>query len=159
MRGEIIYIYIYIYLYRYVYIHTPTQLIQEMLETLARLGLADLPARFPGGFDAVQDWSRVLSGGEQQRLAAARCLVARPAPALVVLDEATSALPVRDEANLYALLRDRGLSYISVGHRESLVQFHDLVLELQGEGRWQLLRPSEYLRPGATIVILVDTSN
>ena len=41
---------------------------------LSRFGLGELPDRFEGGFDAVQDWSRVLSLGEQQRLAAARCL-------------------------------------------------------------------------------------
>merc|ERR1711974_432010 len=90
----------------------------ELLATLTELGLGGLPSRFMGGFDAVQDWARVLSGGEQQRLAAARCLITTPAPALIVLDEATSALPVKDESDLYGLFRRRGLGYISVGHRE-----------------------------------------
>eukprot|EP00408_Alexandrium_pacificum_P026839 CAMPEP_0171203564 /NCGR_PEP_ID=MMETSP0790-20130122/25585_1 /TAXON_ID=2925 /ORGANISM="Alexandrium catenella, Strain OF101" /LENGTH=302 /DNA_ID=CAMNT_0011669027 /DNA_START=9 /DNA_END=915 /DNA_ORIENTATION=+ len=117
---------------------------QELLVTLTHLGLGDLPSRFSGGFDAVQDWSRVLSGGEQQRLAAARCLVATPAPAMIVLDEATSALPVRDEANLYQLFRSRGIGYISVGHRESLLEYHDLVLEVCGAGAWRLRQPHEH---------------
>jgi len=117
---------------------------EDLVETLVRLKLGDLPGRFPGGLDSVQDWSRVLSGGEQQRLAAARCLITIPAPTLVVLDEATSALPAKDEANIYRLLCDRGLGYISVGHRESLIQYHDMVLEIQGGGAWKLWPPHEY---------------
>jgi len=117
---------------------------KELVETLAHLKLGDLPERFPGGFNSVQDWSRVLSGGEQQRLAAARCLVTTPAPTLIVLDEATSALPMKDEGNLYRLFCDRGLGYISVGHRESLIDYHDMVLEIQGGGSWKLWPPQEY---------------
>lgn len=116
----------------------------ELEGSLSLLGLGDLPSRFPGGLNAVQDWGRILSVGEQQRLAAARCLVKRPAPALVFLDEATSALPVRDEANLYRLLLERDISYISVGHRESLLEHHDLVLEICGEGKWGLHTSSDY---------------
>ncbi|CAE7263420.1 ddaF, partial [Symbiodinium necroappetens] len=66
---------------------------------LGRFGLRDLPKRFEGGFGAVQDWSRVLSLGEQQRLAAARCLTTQPR--FVVLDEATSALPLAAEKTVY----------------------------------------------------------
>lgn len=117
---------------------------EELTKSLALLGLGDMPRRFPGGFDAVQDWARILSVGEQQRLAAARCLVKFPAPALAVLDEATSALPLRDEANLYQLLQKRGICYISVGHRESLLDFHDLVLEICGGGAWRVWKPNEY---------------
>jgi len=120
---------------------------EDLFETLVCLKLEDLPGRFPRGLDSVQDWSRVLSGGEQQRLAVARCLITTPAPTLVVLDEATSALPAKDEANIYRLLCDRGLSYISVGHRESLLQYHDMVLEIQGGGAWKFWPPGEYGRP------------
>lgn len=116
----------------------------ELVEILGRLGLADLPSRFPGGFDAMQDWTRVLSGGEQQRLVAARCLAATPKPTLLVLDEATSALPPKDEANLYSLLRENNFNYISVGHRDSLVQHHDLVLQICGGGAWRLLSAKEW---------------
>jgi len=117
---------------------------KALTEALSLLRLGELPCRFVGGFDAVQDWARVLSVGEQQRLAAARCLVTVPAPALVVLDEATSALPVSDESDLYSLFRERGFSYISVGHRASLVEHHDLVLEICSGGSWRLLLPHEY---------------
>lgn len=111
-------------------------------EVLGRFGLGDLPDRFEQGFETVVDWTRVLSLGEQQRLAAARCFIARPR--MVVLDEATSALPVPDERNLYKSLEDRGVGYVSVGHRPSLVEYHDLILELRGEGQWRILSPKEY---------------
>jgi len=114
---------------------------EDILEILGKLSLGDLPQRFEGGFDAVQDWGRVLSVGEQQRVAAARCLLTSPAPSLLVLDEATSALPVKDEAVLYGLLCDKKIGYISVGHRESLHQYHGLVLELSYEGAWRLRPP------------------
>ncbi|CAE7369587.1 unnamed protein product [Symbiodinium sp. CCMP2592] len=111
-------------------------------EVLGRFGLGDLPDRFEQGFETVVDWTRVLSLGEQQRLAAARCLIAQPR--MVVLDEATSALPVPDERNLYKSLEDRGIGYVSVGHRPSLVEYHDLILELRGEGQWRIMSPKDY---------------
>lgn len=114
----------------------------ELSETLCHLGLGRLPQRFPGGYDTIQDWSRVLSVGEQQRVAIARCLLASPPPTMVVLDEATSALPVHDEEAVYQLLQQRGLCYISVGHRESLLQHHDLVLEIGTGGSWRLRDPA-----------------
>ena len=60
------------------------------------------------------------------------------------MDEATSALDVKTEKQLYGLLVDRDLSVISVGHRPSLRQFHDNVLELQGDGDWTLIPASRY---------------
>jgi len=115
---------------------------ESLVEVLEKFGLADLPTRFEDGFDTVADWTRVLSLGEQQRLAAARALLA--SPRMVVLDEATSALPVPDERNLYQCFQARNIGYVSVGHRPSLVEYHDLILELLGQGRWRILSPREY---------------
>ena len=52
-----------------------------------------------GALDAVVDWAASLSMGEQQRLAWARLLLARPA--LALMDEATSALDTETEVVLY----------------------------------------------------------
>ena len=113
----------------------------ELKKVLQTVHLQDLPERV-GGFDVELDWSDILSLGEQQRLAFARMLIYRPGYA--VLDEATSALDVKNEANLYAHLQQLGIQYISVGHRPSIIDFHDSVLELQGHSQWQLLSVSEY---------------
>ncbi|ACB35233.1 ABC transporter domain protein [Leptothrix cholodnii SP-6] len=88
--------------------------------------------------DVDQDWSQVLSPGEQQRLAFGRVLANRPA--LVFLDEATSATDTGLEHSLYSLLRRElpQAMLVSVGHRETLHAFHDQVLELARDGRWAL---------------------
>jgi putative ATP-binding cassette transporter len=75
-------------------------------------------------------WSRILSPGEQQRLAAARVLLHKPD--YVFLDEATSALDTETEAHLYLLLTERlpKGAIVSVAQRESLAQFHRETLDI-----------------------------
>ena len=70
--------------------------------------------------DKVDNWAQRLSGGEQERLAFARVLLAQPA--IIFLDEATAALDEESEATLYGMLRDLPWhpTIISVGHRSTL---------------------------------------
>jgi putative ATP-binding cassette transporter len=79
--------------------------------------------------DLQADWSQMLSLGEQQRLSFARMLLANPAIAL--LDECTSALDLQNEKRLYSLLKERGIACVSVGHRASLKDYHDSILQLE----------------------------
>jgi ABC-type uncharacterized transport system fused permease/ATPase subunit len=127
---------------------------QELLAVLEKVDLLGVatcagdgdPA---AGLNAVLDWSNVLSLGEQQRLAFGRLLVNQPR--LVILDEATSALDVAAEARMYGLLQDMdrtswgdgddqhtGITYVSVGHRPTLFQFHSKRLRLVGEYDYEL---------------------
>lgn len=108
---------------------------QDLLGLLERVNLGDLAARF-GGLDAELDWAKVLSVGEQQRLAFARVLLAEPRYAM--LDEATSALDVANEAGLYGQLAQSSITPVSVSHRPGLLEYHSDVLELDGRGGWQL---------------------
>jgi putative ATP-binding cassette transporter len=89
----------------------------EVLETCR---LPHLVARL----DEANHWQRMLSPGEQQRLAFARAMLY--APQWLYMDEATSAMDEEDEATLYQALIDQlpGLSIVSVGHRSSLKRFH-----------------------------------
>lgn len=91
-----------------------------------------------GRLDEEADWSRILSLGEQQRLAFARVLINQPH--IAFLDEATSATDEGLEHALYELLHHElpQCTLISVGHRSTLNGFHQRKLELQGEGRWAL---------------------
>jgi vitamin B12/bleomycin/antimicrobial peptide transport system ATP-binding/permease protein len=114
---------------------------EELRKALETVNLANLPERV-GGFDAVLGWGQLLSLGEQQRLAFARLLLTQPRYAF--LDEATSALDVTNEALLYRHLRQAGATFVSVGHRPSLVEYHDQVLELQGGGGWRLASVREF---------------
>ena len=54
------------------------------------------------------------------------------------------ALDIDTEKKLYGLLKERELSLISVGHRPSLKDFHENILELNGQGDWKLLTSDKY---------------
>ena len=113
----------------------------HLRSVLELVNLGVLVQRYPD-FNVKQDWPRLLSLGEQQRLAFARLLL--NSPRYVVLDEATSAVDVKTERHLYNLLAERNIAFISVGHRPTLTAFHDNVLELDGSGAWRLLPARGY---------------
>ena len=114
---------------------------EELLRLLEKVNLPDLAARFDG-LDSELDWAKVLSVGEQQRVAFARVLLS--APRYAILDEATSALDIANEDRLYQQLAASGTTLISVGHRPSILKYHPQVLELTGNGGWQLYAASDY---------------
>jgi putative ATP-binding cassette transporter len=99
---------------------------EKLVGVLKQVGLE----RFSSELDTVDLWAQRLSGGEQQRLALARVLLAEPA--VIFLDEATASLDESGQEMLYRLLRDLPWhpTIISVGHRATLRQFHDRVFEL-----------------------------
>ena len=113
----------------------------QLRHVLEQVYLPDLIQRYPD-LNVKQDWPRLLSLGEQQRLAFARLLL--NGPRFVVLDEATSALDVTTEKRLYELLVKREMAFVSVGHRPTLTEYHDTVLELDGKGSWRLLPAEGY---------------
>jgi vitamin B12/bleomycin/antimicrobial peptide transport system ATP-binding/permease protein len=100
--------------------------IDQVSLALDQVGLAS----FVSQLDVVDNWSQRLSLGEQQRLAFARVLLMQPN--LLFLDEATAALDESGEARLYGLLRsaDWRPTVLSVGHRSTLLSFHDDILDL-----------------------------
>ncbi|PCE24519.1 ABC transporter ATP-binding protein [Paraburkholderia acidicola] len=99
----------------------------EYIEALQACHLAD----YTGRLEESAHWARVLSPGEQQRLAAARVLLHKPD--YLFLDEATSALDTDNEARLYRLFIERlpKAAIISVAHRESLAAFHEETLNVE----------------------------
>lgn len=88
--------------------------------------------------DEDADWGKVLSPGEQQRIAFARVLLAKPSA--VFLDEATSALDAGQQHALYTMLRTElpDCIVVSISHRDSVNRLHERRLELLGDGRWEL---------------------
>lgn len=107
----------------------------QLQQILDQVNLGNLVDRF-GGFEAKQDWSDVLSLGEQQRLTFARLLLNKPNYA--ILDEATSALDQANEELLYEHLERIGTTFLSVGHRSTLAKYHQMVLEFSQDQSWQL---------------------
>ncbi len=86
----------------------------------------------------LQDWVKVLSPGEQQRVAFARVLLTKPKA--VFLDEATSAMDEGLELAMYQLLRSElpDTILVSVSHRSTVEHHHNQRLDLLGEGQWRL---------------------
>lgn len=107
----------------------------QLLALLKLVNLPDLAAQ-SGGLDIEHEWRDKLSLGEQQRLSFARVILAQPQYAF--LDEASSALDSENEKLLYTLLGSVGATVVSVGHRSSLLAHHDSILELKGNGAWEV---------------------
>ena len=106
-------------------------------DAIDAVGLAQLLPRL----DEEDAWGQRLSGGEQQRLAIARALLAKPD--WLFLDEATASLDPESETRLYALLKERlpATTVVSIAHRPEVAAFHDrhLVLDrpIDGPGRFR----------------------
>jgi putative ATP-binding cassette transporter len=106
----------------------------RLREALALSGLPELSPLL----DENRMWNHVLSLGEQQRLAFGRIFLQRPA--WVFMDEATSSIDEPAEGSLYKALLELlpGTAIVSVGHRSSLLAYHDSRLVLRGGGPWDL---------------------
>jgi vitamin B12/bleomycin/antimicrobial peptide transport system ATP-binding/permease protein len=107
----------------------------QLRQVLLQVNLPDLEER-QGGFDVERNWAEVLSLGEQQRLIFARLLINKPSYA--ILDEATSALDIENEKRLYQQLQASGMTFLSIGHRENLSNYHQSILEFTAHQTWSL---------------------
>ncbi len=106
----------------------------ELIAMLTRVALPSCAKRLSD----VEDWAKVLSPGEQQRIAFARILLTKPK--VVFMDEATSALDEGLEYMLYDMVRTElpDTVIVSVTHRSTVDQHHEQELELLGDGEWRL---------------------
>jgi vitamin B12/bleomycin/antimicrobial peptide transport system ATP-binding/permease protein len=116
---------------------------RTLQHTLQKVALPHLVHRL----DEVQDWAKVLSPGEQQRIAFARILLTKPK--VVFCDEATSALDEGLEFTCYNLVRRElpDTILVSVSHRRTVEQHHTHELELLGDGEWRLGRVGDEREP------------
>ena len=100
--------------------------------------------------ERIDDLPGTFSGGMQQRLQIARCLVTRPR--LVLMDEPTGGLDVSVQARLLDLLRglvaDLGLS--------AIVVTHDLAVARLLAHRLLVMRGGEIVESGLTDQVLDD---
>ncbi len=111
---------------------------EEIAKVLEEVGLPDLAARL----DEDENWPQRLSGGEQQRVAVARALLAKPD--WLFLDEATASLDPDSETRLYRTLKERlpDTTIVSIAHRPTVAAFHDQRLVFRREeGRPGTLSP------------------
>jgi putative ATP-binding cassette transporter len=123
------------------YPHTQRNISDRKLQSiLTTVNLTDLVEQV-GGFDVELNWPDVLSLGEQQRLGFARLLLASPRYA--ILDESTSALDIDNEKHLYQILKSLNITFVSVGHRSTLLQHHQYVVKILDRGNWQMFHSSD----------------
>jgi vitamin B12/bleomycin/antimicrobial peptide transport system ATP-binding/permease protein len=108
----------------------------DIRKMVDEVNLSDVFGRVSGNLDSQVDWGNVLSIGEQQRVAFARVLLRKPRYAF--LDEASSALDEENEERMYRLVLESGIGFISVGHRTTLLGYHERVLDLDLDGGWDL---------------------
>ncbi len=91
-------------------------------------------------------WQDLLSPGELQRLSFIRLIIRLSSNEnnelsklnLVFLDEITSSLDINMEMKMYKYLIEQNLTLISIGHRETLRQYHKLELKLNQNGRYTI---------------------
>ena len=112
---------------------------EAVAEVLAAVGLPLLAPRLA----EEAHWNRLLSLGEQQRLAIARAIL--HAPHFLFLDEATASLDEPSEEALYRLMQERlaGTTLVSIGHRSTLTRFHRRGFALERDGEVHRLRERE----------------
>lgn len=109
---------------------------EEIRRVVEEVNLSEVFNRVDDDLERVLDWSNVLSLGEQQRIAFARLFLRKPKFAF--LDEATSALDEQNQEKPNQLIKNSGVGFISVGHRTTLINFHDRLLELDRSGSWEI---------------------
>jgi vitamin B12/bleomycin/antimicrobial peptide transport system ATP-binding/permease protein len=101
-----------------------------LAQTLADVGLPHLVDRL----DRDDNWPQSLSGGELQRVAVARALLAKPS--WIFMDEATASLDLDSEVAIYRVLKANlpDATLISIAHRPSVAGFHEGRVVFQREG-------------------------
>lgn len=100
---------------------------EALRAALRDAGLGALAERL----DEEDSWSQRLSGGEMQRLAIARALLARPD--WLFLDEATANLDPEAETALYEMIKRRlpDTTLVSIAHRPAVAEHHDVRLRFE----------------------------
>ena len=105
---------------------------EEVEEAARRARCYDFIMALPQGFDTViGEGGASLSGGEQQRISIARCIL-KDAP-IVILDEATASVDADNESHKQAAISElvKGKTLLVIAHRLNTVQNADQILVVE----------------------------
>jgi ABC-type uncharacterized transport system fused permease/ATPase subunit len=105
----------------------------DLLRILSTLDIEHIVER-EGRWDAEAEWTDVLSGGLQQRVAMARLFYHRPK--FAILDECTSSVTLEIERIMYEEAKRLGITLMTVSHRRSLWKYHEMILQFDGQGNY-----------------------
>lgn len=110
---------------------------QELIDILSIVQVGGIVER-EGGFDVEKDWKDCLAGGDKQRIAMARLFYHKPR--FAILDECTSSVGMDIEKIMYTHAQALGITLITVSHRPSLWQYHNWILQYDGQGGYVFTR-------------------
>ena len=102
---------------------------EEVEEAAKKARCYDFIMALPEGFDTViGEGGASLSGGEQQRISIARCIL-KDAP-IVILDEATASVDADNESHIQAAISElvRGKTLLVIAHRLNTIESADQIL-------------------------------
>ncbi|KAF8334075.1 adrenoleukodystrophy protein [Cantharellus anzutake] len=122
-----------------IYPHSKEQMLargktdRDLLAVLAVVQMEHIVER-EGGWDSTRDWKDALSGGDKQRIAMARLFYHEPKYA--ILDECTSAVDFEIERIMFEYATERNITLLTVSHRPSLWQYHQMILQFDGQGNY-----------------------
>ncbi|MGZ6480605.1 MAG: ABC transporter ATP-binding protein/permease, partial [Bdellovibrionales bacterium] len=104
---------------------------EDIVKKLNQFGLVNLVEKL----DVKEDWQKVLSPGEQQRLVLIRAIFQKPK--WLFLDEATTALDQQNQTLAYQILTDelKESSIVSISHQNELAKFHQRTVDLDSVDR------------------------
>lgn len=97
---------------------------EQFYDVLDKINLSDLKEKL----DITCEWSKILSGGQQQKIAVGRVLLSKPK--WLFLDESTSALDAASEHHMYSLIQNelKDTTFVSIAHRPSVEKYHQQTL-------------------------------
>ena len=105
---------------------------EEVIEVAKKARCYDFIMKLPNGFDTViGEGGADLSGGEQQRISIARCML-KDAP-IVILDEATASVDADNEHYIQEAISElcRGKTLIVIAHRLNTIRNADMILVIE----------------------------
>lgn len=116
---------------------------EKLNELFKKCFLEKIPPR-EGGWDAVNDFYDVFSGGEKQRCSMARLIYHKPK--FAVLDDCTSATSIESEGPIYEFVKEQGITMLTVSHKPILWKYHDLMLHFSEETGFKVLKMEDVMK-------------
>ncbi|CEF62878.1 ATP-binding cassette sub-family D member 4 [Strongyloides ratti] len=111
---------------------------QDIFELLNKLKMKHLLDKVGNIFDQLSiEFINTLTPGEIQRLVFIRAIIKNPK--VIILDESTNSVDSETENVMYSIMKENNIQYISIGHRDSLKQYHDKCLTLETDGKYSIL--------------------